>query len=132
MLKKLKELPVIIYSLFIIIFGVYKYRNYLESNFMIMIVIFFVIMFLNNILIFTKVSQKIFDYLINHTRKFEIVFIVLMIFYLIIALIINVLIYLKTFENKISMEYFTFILLAFSISGYNCYIYTKELRKKNE
>jgi hypothetical protein len=131
MINRFRELPVILYSLFIIIWGIYKYQYYAEPNFMVMIIIFFIIMFLNNILIVATRFKNILQYISEKTRKFEIIFIILMILYLLISIIINVLIYSRKYdENAIPMEYFTFILLACSISGYNCFIFIKGLRNK--
>lgn len=131
MFNKLKEFPIIFYSLFVIIWGIYKLKYYNNKIFIFLIVLFFIIMFLNNILIATT-AKKVLKYIVNNTEHFEIIFIVLMMLYLIAVIIINILISFRIFDENalFPMEAFSFILLGCSISGYNCYIYTKELRKK--
>lgn len=134
MFNKLKEFPVILYSLFAIIWGIYKFKYYNHRIFIFLIILFFIIMLLNNILIITPIVNKLFKYIVSSTVHFERIFIVLMILYLMAAIVINILNFFKIFDENalFPMEAISFILLGCSISGYNCYIYTKELRKKHK
>ena len=128
----MKYIPGIVISLFVIVFGVYNYRIHLQPNYMVLILLYFLIIILTNVMLVQKNIRNIIVRSLKHRTRYEILFLVLSGLYAVLAGLTGfVFPKIEGFPGTGVLNYFVFFLSAFSLSCFNVYAYISGLRKKS-
>ena len=121
-------LPVIFFSIMIVIFGIFKFTTHKDSNFIILIFIYFILVFIMSMMLI--VTKNFIYRILNIIHNLENFALVMGILYLIVLIMIIVCLK-KKMKNDVSMsDYIFFILTSCITSCYNAYLYIRKLKYK--
>lgn len=126
--ETLLTLPILFFSLIVILFGILKFTIYKAPIFMFLIFVYFIIIFLMSIILTT--TRNLLSKLLCIIYRLENFALALGILYL-AALVIIMASFKRKMNNDIYMaDYIFFILMACIVSCYNAFLYIRKLKFK--
>jgi hypothetical protein len=124
----LLTLPVILFSTAIVVFGILKFTIYKEPNFMVLIFIYFLLVFIMSMMLIA--TKGLICKILSVIHNFENFALILGVLYL-GALIVVMICLKKKMKNDVYMsDYIFFLLMSCIVSCYNVYLYIRKLKYK--
>ena len=128
----MKELPILCVSIFIVIFGILNFKTDNKSQYIILIIVYFVMVFINNMMLQSRNIKKLLQKYENSKKSYEYIPLIISILILVATFILKY-IFPQTAGNEgPPTNSFIFILLGFCVSYYILFMMLRTIREKGK
>jgi len=119
----MRELPFILYTIFIVYHGFHGFKKYSEPNFLVLLIVYFIIVFLG-VIVISSIKKSNFARLFSNNKSISYFFLFLSIFFLIFGIVLFFVDLPSIGTKSIPIsDYVIFLILPVSLSNYNFFMF---------